>query len=402
MNCKLINCDKDKLYLLAKSTDERLLKGNFFKILLGLISVFFFRRVEFEWREKYENSKILFALTQTEYRKDILDFIFNISRTINPDSRDIIGWKKKRSISVKRVLRNIGYLYSQLRSNIGSKSLIYELFRYSMDINLLDYQDDINKYLSINKYKLCVVTYDAIITDNYVSQFFRLQGVKTATLQHGIMLAPRLGLEDNIDFKGIEFNGFVSDYFLAWNDFTRNEAIKSGIPQDKIVVCGCAKLVGKRKAVPSFNKVIGVILDGRFEKENNIPMISIVSKFAEQKGYHYILRFHPNFLGNEYDDIINNQVGSICDKEIPLCEFLNSVEFCVLANSTVLFELEGMNFPFYRYSSRTIKDKYKDYPIKSFSSLLELNKLCDFNKDNGSSLNNVSKFNYQSFFLQYL
>jgi hypothetical protein len=371
------------------------------KVVLLFISTIFLRNTRFVWKEKNENAKILFLLSQPNCRRDIDDYMHRISKTVNSESRDLVSWRKSNSFALLRILRNLFYIGHELiHPNYYCKNFMANLFRMSQDMKLLDYQEDFKRYLINRKYNLCVVMYDANFIDNYASQYFQSKGLKVATLQHGVMLAPREGLEDNIDFKGVEFKGFTSNYFLAWNEFTRNEAVKSGIEIDRIVVCGCGKCVGQPVVSPVSNRNIGVILDGRYEEENNAPMISIVEQFAKQNGYHYTLRFHPAFSGNEYNDIIDKKIGSICDKDSSIYYFLNSVEFCVLANSTVLFELECMGMPFYRYSSANIKDKFKDYKVNSFTNLLEFQGLFDKRKDN--DIKDVYRFRYDLFFKQFV
>ena len=183
------------------------------------------------------------------------------------------------------------------------------------------------------------------------------------------MLAPRPGLEDNIDFVGGEFKNSVSDYFLVWNEFTRREAVKAGISMDKIKVLGIAKCLGLPPFKPTLRKTFGVILDGFYEKENNPVMIEIACSFAKQAGYRFIVRYHPNFRGDEYTDIIPKALGEECSKTVSLEDFANNVSFCIISNSTVMFEFLYRRMDVFHYSSSN--DKFKDLPLKSFRSLSE-------------------------------
>ena len=187
------------------------------------------------------------------------------------------------------------------------------------------------------------------------------------------MLAPRFSVVNNIDFAGIEFYSFVCDYFLVWNDFTKNEAVKAGIDESRIKVLGISKCVGKpRLKCKQDARSVGVFLDGEFEKFNNKPLINIVQDWARKNSMNCVFRYHPNFEGTEYSDLIDNKVSSVCPQNVTLEEFIENNSFFVLANSTVLFELEYYCVPFIRYSTNDDMDKFRDYPSQSFTNIEEL------------------------------
>lgn len=373
---KLIDCDQDKLYMWALKTHTAHGYRHKLKLLAEFIDSLIFRKIVIDCREVNQNSKIVFIYPHVQTRIDLSSYFYKIANTVMNSKRDYIRWTKKRKFVVSRLIRNICYLCSILYG--GEKRILKwkdKLKIISIDFKLLDYQEDIVNYIKMDNYNLSVVLYDANIFDNYISQYFKFHGIKTATLQHGVMLAPRKGLENNIDFCGIEFKSSVCDYFLAWNEFTRKEAIKAGLNSEKIFVCGVGKCIGNKSIKRVRNHKFGVILDGFFEEENNYPLICIANQFANMIGYKYIARLHPAFKGSEYDRIIDPQLGIVCDKKITLHKYLESVEFCLVANSTVLFELEYYNFPFYRFASKDIKDKYVDYECCNFTNVSELHKM---------------------------
>lgn len=363
-----------------------------------------FSKTQLDIRKSGVNNPIIYLDRELKYRKDIKDMVDRVLGTIRDAQYDNIGWSKKIKFSVSRTfnsIKNISAWIPQLNKSdysLREKTSIFNL--------LLDFEDikkDLELILANKHYKLCVVFYDAESIQNFISQYMKLHGISTATLQHGIMLSPRPGVHDNIDFSGIEFKSFVSDYFLAWNEFTKNEAVKTGIAPERINVVGVAKCIGKDIIKSKKTNVIGLILDGRFEDENNIPMIKLTTKYASENGYEVIMRYHPYYNGDEFSEYCNETVV-VSPKKSTLEEFLNDVTFCVLANSTVLFELEYYNVPFIRFSMGNEKDKFKDYCSNPFSDYEGITKCVQSMKDNIASPNmKVETFNnYSNFFSKFL
>lgn len=343
----------------------------FFYVLGKWFHSLLFCRFKFYVSKGHLEKPIWFIIPEDAMRNDMKQMISNVEKTIPNDAYCEITNKKTRKFDLKRVITlsvlDVLWLYQLSRD-----------YKIRESIHIISY---LNSFRDIDKSlknitgpilpKHLTVRYDSSPYMNFISQRMKNSGVSTSTLQHGIMLAKRIGLEFNIDFSGVEFNGFVSDYFLAWNEFSKSEGIKQGIPENRFQIVGISKCLFKPMLHSIENKTIGVVLDGKFEEEHNKPMVILVKEFAKKIGYKYILRYHPNFQGKEYDSLLDNN-GSNCSKEKSLEDFLNDVGFCVLANSTVLFELEYYQKPFIRFSMRQETDKFRDYPVPSFSNAREM------------------------------
>lgn len=316
---------------------------------------------------EYNTNPILYADRFISRRKDIEVMIDNLVQTFDGKC-DRLKWGKKRSISLKRIVENTFFCLG-MRDLLKKYSFFEYIYALILFLEMRDVEDELNAKVDIGKYCLCFCFYDAEPFQNFLIQYAKLHGCKTATLQHGIMLAPREGVGNNLDFAGHEFQAFVSDFFLVWNQFTKKEAMKTGIQEEQLKVLGVAKCVGmSQPQLPSDSSSIGVILDGKFEDENNIPMIMIVQTWAKKKKMKCVFRYHPDYYGNEFSNYINAS-STVCPKGVSLYDFIRSVSFCVVANSTVLFELEYFCIPFLRYSSNGSLDKFRDYPSLNFTSI---------------------------------
>lgn len=349
---------------------------------------------------KYENS-ILYADRFIKLRADIERMVEKIGNSFG-GKYDRLRWKISRSFSMLRFIQNI-QLCLQFTYLLKVYSFFDWMFLMKFMIAIKDVGDELDRKVQIERYKLCFCYYDAETYQNFIMQYANKHGCNTATLQHGIMLAPRMGLLDNSDFDGHEFRDSVSKYFLIWNNFTKEEALKYGIPEKKLKVLGVAKCIGFEQIIPSFaSPYIGIFLDGELEKQNNEPLITIVQEWARFQNKKCVFRYHPHFRGDEYDELMDSTVSRTCDKSLSLYDFIESVSFCVVANSTVLFELEYFCVPFLRYSSNDELDKYKDYPSLNFSSVKSFNE--SYNKMRELPKKEFVKAdkNYEDFFKQFV
>lgn len=328
-----------------------------------LIAVIFCRRNKFLACKMGKDNKILMMTHENIVtRNDTKQMISNVLNTIPDMAFDKVSWMSCRKLSFDHALERVWLAlvwYYQLRT-LGLPSVYrMELVRQLLDLHYIGL--DISRNLNIVKYKLAMVFYDAPIQFNFMMQFMRLHGCLTATMQHCVLLSRREEFSDIRDYRGIELGSFVSDYLLAWNDFTRQEALKMGIDNSRIIVLGNAKCMGMPAIKAQGVNVIGVILDGECNEECNIPMITAAQRYAEENGFKCVLRFHPGDDTSVYNSVINSKLTTICPNNVNLSDFFSSLSFGVAANSTVVLELEYFQIPFVRYTCGNMKDKFIDF-----------------------------------------
>lgn len=215
---------------------------------------------------------------------------------------------------------------------------------------------------------LLVVFFDPPLWDNVVVQYFKLCKIPTATTQHGVMLKYRNDFK--LDFCAPEFSSFVSDYFLIWNTFTKKQAIMAGIPNEKLIVCGISRCLFKKTLNNNINNNrFGVILDGKFTKENNWKMVLLAEDLAQLLKSSFVLRIHPSDDQSDYSEYIKSSYCLGFSNETDIEEYVSSVDFSIVCNSTALFE-----FVFYRHRFLRVKpidgdlDKYTDSKIINIDS----------------------------------
>lgn len=351
-----------------------------------------------------KQNRICFVKISPIERPDIVKMLHDVQTTVEDRRYDELLNTYKRKIDL---LRFVQIVIHSAKWYTTIRRCSYNMRETFLTLATVFKFYDIEKYLSKEpsflNYKLWVLFYDALPVENFISQYAQKLGAKTATLQHGIMLAPRDVKPLNMDFAGLEFESFTSDFFLVWNEFTKHEALKSGIKDEQIRVLGIAKcLYAPHIQRHEHNNQIGVILDGKFEDENNEPMIRLVNGFCERHSMKCVLRYHPNYDGTEFDYVMIRGITQKYEKNKSLTDFLSEVDFCVLANSTVLFELENYNVPFVRYSTGNDKDKYRDYTCGTFNDSVSLEKSYQQMKKKSMVKQQSTEIQYEKFFQSFL
>ena len=350
---------------------------------------------------QYGGNKILYVDRTLTDRADISIMLGNLFNLL--DNRvDRLQWELSYKFLLTRMVSNILFC-SQMMYLLKQYKFMEWVYAMGLFVEMRDVEEEMNKKVEIEKYNLCFCFYDAAPFQNFLIQYAKKHGRKTATLQHGIMLSPRLELSDNVDFMGHEFKASVSDFFLAWNEFTKQEAIKTGIDKDKLKVIGVSKCIGVEPPTYAPNSnVVGIILDGKFEDQNNIPMIQIIQKWAKNNSYKCIFRYHPDYKSTEFDEYIDSSISEVCNKSVSLYEFINKISFCIVANSTVLFELEYFCIPFIRYSSNDLFDKFRDYHSFTFTSDKDIEKAYKEMRNTPQKTFVSADINYLTFFKQFI
>jgi hypothetical protein len=339
----------------------------------------------YDWDYNHGDKDILFFCQKT--RPQHLKMFKNLSYLIK-GTKSII-FSQKRTFSVKEgflIGRLLFFWLKSLKStNLDSKEklrFINELIR----VKKLDFF--IEKHIKkIGKPNLLISFYDAHGDANFVIQKFKRLGVTIATLSHGVVLAERD--RNLIDYSGIELRGTTSDYFLAWNRFTLDEAKKQGLDINKFKILGIPHFINNNinKIDKVKNNVFGVVLDNKSGDDYNKKIIKYADLLSEKTDYKFIVRYHPNFKGNEYDNFIKNKDKYLgADSSLTIIDYAKKVEFTLIANSSVFIELVYLNHSVYRLRLNNIHDKYRTIKINSFHNEKELISFIENKIDNSNEL----------------
>ena len=224
----------------------------------------------------------------------------------------------------------------------------------------------IKKNIEIHNYSLFVSYYDSLTEDSFWEELFRLEKIKTASLQHGQFISYRENTEINC---GIELRTFKSDFLLCWNKYTKREAVISGIEESKLPILG-------NRCIKPNNNIFGVVIGHPDYIDENIVLINAANSLSRAKGLKYYLKLHPNYKEDFFKDIVDQSyyLGNI-KKGINMMDYANMVDFSIVGASSVLTELVFLGHEVIRYSNQSIRDKYRD--IKAGLTFSEPEKIVD-------------------------
>lgn len=184
-----------------------------------------------------------------------------------------------------------------------------------------------NRIELLNMVSLC----DVMPVDDFFVQMCNSLGIRTVTLQHGIF------------YKGEHaYTNSKSDYFLAHNLFSKNNAIKSGISEDKVYIVGMPQLIGvysKNVVQRKNNGIIGVVLSGGENCEPyDIELVNMVKGFKQKYNCKIYVKFHPGYGANKYSKSLLRGIDEIYEEEISAYDFSEKVDFTVDAGSSLFVE----------------------------------------------------------------
>lgn len=331
------------------------------------ISTFAHTQYVFDFKTESESKVLLFE--SFNGRKNFVEYINALSELISSDV--VVEKPGKRSVDLFRGLKYKFCFFpswqkilkkARLGGNFERRALYYlvNLHRFYLE---LEKSKEVQQ-ISFKKYNLFVTFYDSMPKDAFFVQLMRLNGVKTATLQHGAFTAQR---NNQLVNSGVELRTLNSDYFLCWNRFTVDEAIKEGFDKRRCIISGILGFAKNDKRIlcdSVTNNTFGVVIGHpTFEEENKI-LIESANKLASKTGMSFYLKLHPNYSETYFDDVVDKKYyRGIIKKGIPMLDYANTVEFSIVGASTVFVELVYLGHPVLRYSSGEIVDKWRDIKV---------------------------------------
>lgn len=335
-------------------------RSNLLKESVKLFLICFSDGTSYEVTQNIGTSLFLFA--HNTRRKDVLEMFRNVSScALNPS---LIVRQKRRNLQFVQTIRYFYLLLVWSRQLFLTQlSTIQKIIVLNVLIDLYRVRKVIQK-VDVAGLKLFVSFFDASPIYGYATQYFMQRGLKTATLQHGVVLSKRC--IDNVDLLGMELENSIADYYLAWNKMTYKEALKAGKLEEQIKILGVAKCMD----VMTINvrheceKVFGVILDGVDTEFNNSKLIALANEIADKMNLNYVIKYHPNYKGNEYNMYTNNRCVEVFKDSSTLESYLKVVAFTILASSTVLIELVFRGHLVFHLLNQEQSEyaKYRDIP----------------------------------------
>lgn len=200
------------------------------------------------------------------------------------------------------------------------------------------------QHWDLTRYSAVVFYYDFNWISDVLRQMAKAKGIKAVTLQHGIYFTKSVFPEENNDLCVRSSN---ADVFLAWSELTKKMLEETGFPKENIQVMGVPRYLDRVRVPMSRDKTKGVfgVVSSIAEYEDR-QIIQIACDIAEQTGWNFYVRYHPNQQGNEYDRFISSPwyIGSDRSEQ-----YSEKVDFSLVGRSTMLVDLVAQGKRVYHY-----------------------------------------------------
>lgn len=301
----------------------------------------------------FVSDKVFFYSMSFVHRKDY-DEIKDYFISIFPEFC-VVNIRRKKSLNgtMKKVIKTVIRTAKYFKLGLQSPLLIAVL--------VTEYQALHELYLRMlpwDKFKVIGTFCDASCADNLTAQVGKMNGAKTFTLQHGQYRILRQGFE-NADAES--YKNFISDILLAWGDATRDEFVKYGIDENRVIPVGALKKFSfnHRLMEKVDTKIFGVILSGDTYKESNIKMIKIANEIARRINMRYLIRFHPRNKKGIYVKYINTDFLFSHSHNLSNYAYARKVEFSIIHMTGTFVEMLSLNSPIFIFDDEYLEDVFK-------------------------------------------
>lgn len=334
----------------------------------------------FEGEIIYSNnsSKILISYINEPGRRKDQEYMYDLLKTIIEDYNEI---KIKRKFTFNKLFIRIIELIRMINNNNSLNVKLLDNFRISaLEVYFLN----IHKKLRKIKFeeKLYISFCDSYMEENLFAQYLSNKKIITATLQHGQYRYIKKGYETT-DVEA--YLSFVSDYLFSWGQVTKNEFIKAGIQDTKILNVGALKEFSNRKILKPKKKckTFCLILNGQAHSSSNIKMIKLANEIAEVYEMYYYIRPHPMNKLKNYTKFIDSRyfIGTMSNKTFNI----NEINFSLLHMTAVFVEMLSYNSLFFVFNDEWTEELFK-------IELITIKNLSEFSIKYNNFLNNPNIF----------
>ncbi|MEQ9876044.1 hypothetical protein ABRP91_19645 [Pectobacterium brasiliense] len=287
---------------------------------------------------------ILFSIGPYGERKDYNEIIKYITSQVGIEKIYRIENKSKFYFSIKGFFLSIKKLYFR-KFNFSWKEKLILLFYMNHYINTIDL---LNKYPKEWKYNKYCSFCSALPLEAILSNYFKLNGITTYTLQHALYSYTTVPKVDDIIFDNM-----ISDYILCWGEHTKNDFLRYGVNLDKIKICGYPN-INKDIYPYIWNEKIRILFlcaSPKYEKEN-IEIMNIMQACSKNKNIDVTVKPHPHLDQGKYKNL-SKYYGFNFYSAGTLKEALHSKNFdiAISYNSTTYYDA---------YMGNIISLKYKN------------------------------------------
>ncbi len=294
------------------------------------------------------NTRIMYSIGAYGNRKDYIEIVDYVKNEVQENDNVFLNFDiLKKNIYINLKNGKIAY-QSIFKLPLGYKSKLYLFLQLWFYLNLYfnlkkkDYQ--VKKYVAFSS----IHPLEAVLT-----LYFKSRNTITYSLQHGLYFV----YKDPIPIDAIAYDNLISDFHVAWGEYTFDEFKKYGIDEKLIKIGGYPRKIEGRNKKNERIKVQNVIVflaRKQFEQSNQ-KVLDILRSF-ENSDYKISLKLHPSLDEDYYIDISKSYGFNMVEKDQTVSTTLTNAEYdlSIAVNTTVYYE----SYIYYLPSLRFVDDSF--------------------------------------------
>ncbi|EWS98598.1 hypothetical protein BG00_09410 [Pseudoalteromonas sp. SCSIO_11900] len=292
-------------------------------------------------------------------RKDYYELLsFLINKTDSAKVIDLSLIKFRLSFSLKSTLFALVHIYKNVKS-LSFKRRVYLLSVTIHTLNLIRQLDSLPPI----KTKLLTSFCSNLAGEAEIDFFIQKNGGKTLSVQHGLWYIFDEGNVDSLVYENIN-----AQKLLCWGQYTKDEFIKFGVPNDKLLVTGYPRAIKTLKPIKNNTNQVLVMLSRKQFHQGNLELLLLLQSVAEKLGLRYHLKLHPSLEPSDYEYFLSSENFTLSNNEtiqnlLTKETFLFSISF----NSTAYYDSYTFNSICLKYITGGIDDAI-DIHDDSFST----------------------------------
>ena len=280
------------------------------KILAVDLIALIYGKKKFTWRDiisLFSAKKITIPQNQSRlysignYRRQDYYNLLTYVRSSDKSESELIDLsliKKARMFNGKNIITSFKHIFgSNIKLNFFAKLSLSCSMTYSLNtIDLLEKSDvrNIDFFCSFCSH---------LAGEAELDYYFQKRKIHTYTLQHGLWF-----LFDNPPIDAIAYDNVIANSLLCWGEYTKDEFIKYGIDERRLIVAGYPRAHQKLKPALDVTKSklkILVLFSRKLFHENNMSLIKLLVKASAEASLDIELKLHPSLPSVDYQKLAN-------------------------------------------------------------------------------------------------
>jgi len=344
------------------------------------------------------NTRIMYSIGAYGNRKDYIEIVDYVKNEVQENDNVFLNFDiLKKNIYINLKNGKIAY-QSIFKLPLGYKSKLYLFLQLWFYLNL---------YLNLKKKDYQVKKYVAFSSihplESVLTLYFKSKGTITYSLQHGLYFV----YKDPIPIDAIAYDNLVSDFHLAWGQYTLDEFKKYGIDENLVKEAGYPRKiheVTQRENKIEIERIIVFLGRKQFEYSNQ-NALEILKSFVSK--YKVALKLHPSLDFDYYSNLSNQYGFELVAKKETISSILTKRGFdlSIAINTTVYYESYMYSIPCVRFKDDTFmlpKGVFDDIftnieDLKNLIVYFNTMKPEDFSKKTGIELEYLMGFKNNSY-----